>query len=196
MAINFSTNDRWIKGSSATNYYQNAATSITTPLSTSNIGFYDSTAGNVEHMRFDDYGIVTNVYGSPATVLRRTGAGNPGNQNPIPMVLTYGSLPTVDVRSNVGTRTSQPCFTVPITGTYRWSCSALMAPPAVVSGLLNGGQYYNGIHVVTVTISYITQSWELIVNLTAGDQLQVYSWNGGNVWGDNGWTTMTVSFIK
>ena len=138
MAINFSTSDRWIKGSSATNYYQNGATSINTSASTANIGFYDSTVSNVEHMRFDDYGIVTNVYGSPALVLRKTEAGNTGNQNPLPLTKTYGSLPTIDVRTNVGTRSSQLCFTAPITGTYRWSCSALMGGGAVVTGLLNG----------------------------------------------------------
>jgi hypothetical protein len=196
MAINFSTSDRWIKGSSATNYYQNGTTSITTGASTSNIGFYDSTASNVEHMRFDDYGIVTNVYGSPAIVLRKTEGGATGNQNPIPTTKTYGSLPTIDVRTNVGTRASQLCFTAPVTGTYRWSCCALMGGNAIVTGLLNGGSWYEGIHVVSSEISYLTQAWEMIINLSAGDQLQVYSRNGGNVWGDNGWTTMTASFIK
>ena len=193
MAINFEGgNNRWIKAGSSNNFYQNGAVGRSVSSSVQNIGLYNDTT---EHIRFDDAGIVTNVYGSPAIVLRKTEAGNTGNQNPMPLTITYGALPTCDVRGNVGTRAGQLCFTAPISGAYRMSISALQAPPSVVTLLVNGVQWWNGTHVVGMGISYLTMASENIRNLIAGDQVQCYSWNGGNVWGDNGWTTLTVSFI-
>jgi len=192
MAINFSNSNRWIRAGSANNFYQNGATSRSTSTSTQNLGFYD---GSTEHIRFDDYGIVTNVFGTPATVMRKTQAGSTSNQNPMPMTLTHGSLPTIDVRSNTGTRAGQLCFTAPVTGAYRMSVSTLQGPNSMVSLLVNGTQWWSGTHVVGLGLSYLTLASEYIRTLSAGDQVQCFSHNGGNVWGDNGWTTLTVSFI-
>jgi hypothetical protein len=44
-------------------------------------------------------------------------------------------------------------------------------------------------------VNYLTQAAEYIRGLNAGDQVQAFSWNGGNVWGDNGWTTLTVNYV-
>jgi hypothetical protein len=192
MAINFSTSNRWIRSGSAVNHQQNGATGRSTTVTTQNIGFYNDTT---EHIRFDDYGIVTNVYGSPATVLRKTQGGSLGDQNPMPMSLTNGGLPTINVRNNVGTRAGQLAFIAPVSGTYRISISTLQGPNSVVSLLVNGTQWYNGSHIVGLGTSYLTQSAEYIRPLSAGDQVQAYSWNGGNVWGDNGWTTLTINYV-
>jgi hypothetical protein len=192
MAINFENSNRWIRAGSSNNFYQNGATSRSAATSTQNLGFYNDTT---EHIRFDDYGTVTNVFGSPAMVMRKTEGGATSDQNPIPMTLTNGGLPSYDVRNNQGTRSGRLCFTAPVTGAYRMSVSTLQGPNSVVSLLVNGGQWWNGTHVVGLGISYITQASEYIRTLDAGDQVQCYSWNGGNVWGDNGWTTLTVSFI-
>jgi hypothetical protein len=192
MAINFENSNRWIRAGSSNNFYQNGAVGRSTSSSTQNVGFYNDTT---EHIRFDDAGIVTNVYGTPAIVLRKTQAGNTPNQNPIPLTLTAGTLPSYDVRGNIGTRAGQSCFTAPTTGVYRMSISALQAPNAVVSLLINGTQIYNGTHLVGLGASYLTMASEYIFNLNAGDQVQCFSWNGGFVWGDNGWLTLTVSFV-
>ncbi len=192
MAINFENSNRWIKAGSSNNFYQNGAVGRSTSSSVQNIGLYNDT---VEHIRFDNYGIVTNAYGSPAIVLRKTEAGSTSNQNPMPLTITAGSLPTYDVRGNVGTRAAQLCFTAPTTGAYRMSISSLQIPASVVSLLVNGVQWWNGTHVVTMGITYLTMSSEYIRTLTAGDQVQCFSWNSGGVYGDNGWTTLTVSFI-
>lgn len=193
MAINFENgNNVWIRAGSSNNFYQNAAIGRSTSSSAPNIGLYNNTT---EHIRFDDSGIVTNVYGSPAIVLRKTQGGSTGDQNPMPLTITYGDLPTYDVRGNVGTRAGQLCFTAPTTGAYRMSISALQLPTSVVSLLVNGVQWWNGQHVVALGITYLTLSSEYIRTLNAGDQVQCYSWAGGGVYGDNGWTTLTVSFI-
>ena len=192
MGINFENSNRWIRAGSAANFYQNGATSRSTSTTTQNIGFYNDTT---EHIRFDDYGTVTNVFGSPAIVMRKTEGGSTGDQNPIPMTLTNGGLPSYDVRNNSGTRAGQRSFVAPVTGAYRMSISTLQGPNSVVSLIVNGSQWWNGTHVVGMGISYLTQASEYIRTLSAGDQVQAYSWNGGNVWGDNGWTTLTVSFI-
>jgi hypothetical protein len=192
MAINFENSNRWIRAGSASNFYQNGATGRSTSATTQNLGFYNDTT---EHIRFDNYGIVTNVFGSPAINMRKSEGGAAGDQNPIPMTITSGSLPTVDVRNNSGTRAGQRAFNAPVTGAYRMSISTLQGPNSVVSLLVNGGQWWNGTHVVGMGISYLTQASEYIRTLNAGDQIQAFSWNGGNVWGDNGWTTLTVSFI-
>lgn len=193
MAISFETSNRWIRAGSATWHQQNGASGRSVSSGMSNIGFYNDA---LEHIRFDDYGTVTNVFGSPATVLRKTQSGNTGNQNPIPMTLTAGTLPTINVRSNVGSRSGQNSFLCPLTGIYRISVSSLHAPNTVVQILINGGGFYNGIHVVGMGISYLTQAVELIRSLNAGDHVQLQSYNGASgVWGDNGWLTLTVSFV-
>lgn len=192
MAISFSTSNRWIKGSSATNYLQNGATSRSTTSVQNNIGFYNDTT---EHIRFDDAGIVSNIYGAPAIVLRKTEAGTTSNQNPIPLTLTNGSLPSYDVRNNVGTRTSQACFTAPVSGDYRISICALQLN-SVVGVLVNGARWYNGTHCVGLGLSYLTMAAEYIRTLSAGDQVQVESWNSGIVYGDSGWLTLTVHFLS
>jgi len=192
MAINFSTNDRWIRSSSATNFQQNGATSRTTPVTTQSVGFYN---GTTEHIRFDDYGIVTNIFGAPGIVLRKTEGGATPNQNPVPTTLTNGGLPSYDVRGNIGSRGGQNSFLVPVTGHYRITHANLQSPNSVVSVLINGGQWYNGTHCVGLGLGYVTQACEYIRPLSAGDHVQIYSWNGGNVWGDNGWTTLTVTFL-
>jgi hypothetical protein len=192
MAINFATSDRWIKGSSATQYQQNGATSRSTSATYQNIGFY---ATNTEHIRFDDYGTVTNVYGSPGTTMRKTESGATGDQSRIPMTLTAGSLPSYDKRSNTTTKNSQLAFVAPVTGVYRFSLCALQGPNSVVSIKVNDTRWWNGTHCVALGLSYLTQSTEYMRNLTAGDYIQGESWNGGNVWGDNGWTTLTVNFV-
>lgn len=193
MAINFSTNDRWIRSGSATNYYQNGGTSQSTTATTQNISFWSSTD---EHIRFDDYGIVSNVWGMPGIVMRKTQGGNTPDQNPIPTTITYGSLPSYDNRSNASTRGGQTSFLVPVTGHYRITISSLHGPNSVVTPLINGGQWYNGIHMVGLGLSYITQGCEWVRPLSAGDHVQFYSWNGGIVWGDNGWLTITVNFVS
>lgn len=192
MAINFENSNRWIRASSSNNFYQNGATGRSVAAATQNLGFYNNTT---EHIRFDDYGTVTNVFGSPAINMRKSEAGATGDQNPIPMTITSGSLPTFDVRNNSGTRAGQRAFNAPVTGAYRMSIATLQGPNSVVSLLVNGAQWFNGTHVVGMGLSYLTQASEYIRTLNAGDQVQAFSWNGGNVWGDNGWTTLTVSFI-
>jgi hypothetical protein len=192
MGINFENSNRWIRAGNAANFYQNGGTGRSTSVTTENIGFYNDTT---EHIRFDDYGTVTNVFGSPAIAMRKSEGGATGDQNPIPMTITSGSLPTVDVRSNSGTRAGQRSFVAPVTGAYRMSISTLQGPNSVVTLLVNGGGWWNGTHVVGMGISYLTQASEYIRTLDAGDQVQAYSWNGGSVWGDNGWTTLTVSFV-
>lgn len=184
MAINFS-GDYSIKGSSATLYGQNGATSDSAPGTYNNIGFY---SGSTEHIRFDDYGIVTNVWGSPGFMMRKTESGTTPNQNPIPMTVSY------DVRGNVGTRGAQPCFTAPLTGMYRVSISQLSSHPAIISIIVNGGAAFNCNHMTGLGVSYIAMTSEIIYRLTAGDQVQAYSWNNGGVWGD-GWGTLTCSFL-
>jgi hypothetical protein len=191
VAINFASSDRWIRASSSTNYAQNGATSQSTAYGTSNIGFYNNTT---EHLRFGDDGIFSNVYGGPAIVLRKTEAGTTSNQNPIPLSITYGSLPTYDVRNNVGTRSSQLCFTAPVSGAYRITICSLQLN-AVVNVLVNGARWYNGNHCVGLGLSYATQASEYIRTLTAGDQVSVESWNAGIVYGDNGWLTLTVHHL-
>lgn len=192
MGINFSTSNRWIKSSSATWYQQNGGSGRSAASTQQNIGFYNDTT---EHMRFDDYGTVTNVYGAPAMVMRKTEGGATPDQNPIPMTLTNGGLPTINVRGNNSSRAGQLSFLAPVTGTYRISISTLQGPNSIVSLIVNGGQWWNGTHVVGMGISYLTQASEYLRDLSAGDHVQAYSWNGGNVWGDNGWTTLTVNFV-
>jgi hypothetical protein len=192
MGINFSTSDRWIKGSSATQYQQNGATGRSTTSTQQNIGFYN---GDTEHMRFDDYGTVTNVYGSPGTVMRKTEAGATPDQTRIPMTLTAGSLPTYNKRSNTAQKNSLLAFVCPVSGVYRFSLCALQGPNSVVSIKINDVRWWNGSHCVGLGLSYITQATEYMRTLTAGDYIQGESWNGGNVWGDNGWTTLTVNFV-
>lgn len=193
MAISFETSNRWIRASSATWHQQNGATSRSVSSSMSNIGFYNDTT---EHLRFDDYGTVTNAFGSPAAVMRKTQAGNTGNQNPIPLTLTNGGLPSYDVRSNTAVRNGQLSFVCPVTGIYRISISALHAPNTVVQLIYNGGAWYNGIHCVGLGLAYLTQAAEYLRPLNAGDFIQGLSSNGTTgVWGDNGWLTITVNFV-
>ncbi len=192
MAINFSTSDRWIKSSSNTWYQQNGGSGRSAASTQQNVGFYN---GNTEHIRFDDYGTVTNVYGAPAMVMRKTQGGATSDQNPIPMTLTNGGLPSYDVRGNQSSRAGQLSFLAPVTGTYRISTACLQGPNSIVGLLINGGGWWNGTHTVAMGVSYLTQASEYLRDLNAGDHVQAYSWNGGNVWGDNGWTTLTVNFV-
>jgi hypothetical protein len=192
MAINFSNSNRWIRGSSATNFVQNGATGQSTSSSQVNLGFYNDTT---EHLRFDNAGIFTNVYGAPAIVLRKTEAGATSNQNPIPLTTTGAGLPGYDVRTNLGTRTSQASFLAPVTGSYKISISSLQLT-SVVGILINGARWYNGNHIVGLGVSYATMACEYIRTLAAGDHVQVESWNGGIVYGDSGWLTLTVHFLS
>lgn len=192
MAINFSNSNRWIRSSSATNYLQNGATSQSALSTQNNLGFYNDTT---EHLRFDNAGIFTNAYGAPAIVLRKTEAGTTSNQNPIPLTKTAGSLPTYDVRTNIGTRTSQASFLAPVAGSYKISICSLQLN-SVVGILINGTRWYNGNHIVGLGVSYATMACEYIRTLAAGDHVQVESWNSGIVYGDNGWLTLTVHFLS
>lgn len=139
----------------------------------------------VERMRIDSAGRVTMPY-KPMFMAKPTTDYSGGSMptGVIDMTVTY------DNGSNFTAANDR--FTAPVNGWYRTTWGGLQLPSTVTSLMINGTRTYNGNHFVT-SPAYVTMTQTAIVQLSAGDYLNIEGWNGGGYY--NNWYLWTVEHI-
>lgn len=140
---------------------------------------------NTERMRIDSAGRVTMPY-KPMFMAYPTTNYSSGSMptGVIDMTATY------DNGNNFNA--SNDRFTAPINGWYRTTWGGLQLPSTVTSLMINGTRTYNGNHFVT-SPAYVTVTQTAIVQLSAGDYLNIEGWNGGGYY--SSWYLWTVEHI-